>query len=143
MPTAIFVAATPEKRTKDPPSVHSGGEVLGQHERADHLGVERQPDRVPVQVGRRPRARADAVETTWSTRAELFAESGDGGLVGQVDGLGGDAGLAGVGGGEGVLVAAGGDDVRSGVPGGEGDRAGDPAAPPDDQHGLVLAAVRS
>jgi len=44
--------------------------------------------------------------------AEPLAEGLDRSLVGEVDGLGADAGLAGVGTGQGVLVAAGRDDVR-------------------------------
>ena len=71
-------------------------------------------------------------------RAEPFAEGGDGALVGEVDGLGAHSGLAGVGGGQRFLVASSGDDARSGVQGGDGNDAGEPAAPPDDQHGLVF-----
>ena len=49
-----------------------------------------------------------------------------------------DARLAGVGGGQGFPATAGRDDLRARVLGGEGDRAGEPAAAPDDEHGLVL-----
>jgi hypothetical protein len=70
---------------------------LASIKRADHLGVERQPDSVPVQVG-------DA--TTGTGRggghhvvdgAEPLAESGDGRLVVEVDDLGADTRLADVG----------------------------------------------
>ena len=71
-------------------------------------------------------------------RAEPLAERGDGRLIGEVDGLGADAGLRGIGGGQCFLVTACRHDLGARVLRGEGDRAGEPAAPPDDEHGLVL-----
>ena len=71
-------------------------------------------------------------------RAEPFAERGDGGFVGEVDDLGADAGLAGVGRGQGFLVTAGRHDACSEVQSGQGNRTGEPAASPDDQYGLVF-----
>jgi hypothetical protein len=129
VPTAILAAAA---------FVHAWGQVLGQHERADDLGVERPPDRVPVQVGdpapgARGRGRHHVID-----RAEPLAEGGDRDLVGQVNGLGGDPGLGGVSGAQRFGVAAGRDDLRAGLAGGQGDRSGEAAAAPDDQHGLVL-----
>ena len=69
---------------------------------------------------------------------EPCAEGGDGGLLGEVDGLGADITLAGLDGGQGVPVAPGDDDFCPSVPDGEGDRARDPASPPDDEHPLVF-----
>jgi hypothetical protein len=71
-------------------------------------------------------------------RPEPLAEGGDRLLVGQVDGLGADPRLPGVGVGQLLLIAAGGGDVSAGVPGGEGDRASDPAPPHDDEHFLIM-----
>ena len=112
--------------------------MLSQHERADYLGIEGQPDRVPVQVGDPAADPRGGGGDDVIYRAEPFAESGDGGLVGQVDDLGADAGLACVGRGQGFLVTAGRHDARSGVHGGQGNGAGQPATSPDDQDGLVL-----
>jgi hypothetical protein len=105
---------------------------------ADHLGVEGEPDCVPVQVGdAAPGPRGGGGDHVVH-RAQPFTESRDGGLVGQVDHLGADARLAGVRRGQGFGVAAGSDDARSGVQGGQGNRAGQATAAPDDQHGLVF-----
>ncbi len=71
-------------------------------------------------------------------RAEPLAESGDGLLVGQVDGLAADIRLPRVGVGQLLLVAARGDDVSAGVTGGDGDCASDPAPPSNDEHGLIM-----
>jgi hypothetical protein len=112
--------------------------VLGQHDRADHLGIEGQQHGAPVQVGDPAADPRGGGRDHVVHRAEPFAESGDGGLVGQVHDLGADAGLACVGRGQGFLVTAGRHDMRSGVHGGQGNRAGQAAAPPDDQDGLIL-----
>lgn len=71
-------------------------------------------------------------------RAEALAESGDGVRVGEVDVLGADARLVGVGGRQFLLVPARGDHMRALLLGGQADGAGEPAAPPDHQHGLIF-----
>ena len=71
-------------------------------------------------------------------RAEPLAEGGDRVFVGQVDALGADPGLAGVGGTQPLLVTAGRDDAGARVQGGQHDGAGQAAPSPDHQHGLVL-----
>ena len=68
--------------------------------RADHLGVEGQPDGVAVDVGEAAAGARRRGGHHVVHRAEPLAEGGDGGLVGEVDGLGADAGLAVVGGAE-------------------------------------------
>src|ERR1700683_1417377 len=118
VPTAILAAATPEKKTNDPPWFHAGGQVLGQQPRADDLGGEGQPDRLPVQVGQVAAGPGGGGGNHVVDGAQPLAEGGDGGFVGQGGGLGADPGLAGVGGGQGLLVPAGRHDAGSGVPGG-------------------------
>jgi hypothetical protein len=71
-------------------------------------------------------------------RAQPFAKRSDGALVGEVDELGADARLVGVGRGQGFLVAASGDNSRSGVQSGQRNSASEPTAAPDNQHGLVF-----
>ena len=129
VPTAILVAATPEKMTNEPPWIHPRGQVLGQHQRPDHLGVERQPDRVPVQVGQAAPGPGRGGGDHVVDRAEPLAEGGDRAFVGQVDALGADPGLAGVGGVQPLLVTAGRDDAGVGVQGGQHDGAGQAARP--------------
>src|SRR5580658_4006897 len=118
--------------------IHARREVLGQHQRADHLGVEREPDGVPVEVsetaaGTRRRRRDDMVDC-----AEPLGDGGDRRLVGEVDHLGGDVALPLVLGGECSRVAVGDYDRRPCVAGGEGEGAGNAAPTTDDEDGLVL-----
>ena len=134
----ILVAATPEKMHERPALAHPGRQMLGQHQRAEHLDVERQPERVPVQVGDPAPGPGGGGRDHLVDRAEPLAEGGDGLLVGQVDGLGADPGFPGVRARELLLVTARGDDVSAGVTGGEGNRAGDPAPPSDDEHFLIM-----
>lgn len=65
-------------------------------------------------------------------RVEPLGQLPDAGLVGELDLVGGDAGIVVVGG-ERLLVAAGDDDRAGGGPDGERGRAGDAAAAADDQ----------
>jgi len=69
---------------------------------------------------------------------EPLPERDDRGVVGDVNGLSRDAGLAGVGDGEGLGVPAGGDDLGTRVPGRQCHGARDPTASTDDEHGAVL-----
>src|SRR6266568_2898396 len=123
VPTAILAAATPEKMTNEPPVFIRGARCLASMSGPITLVSKDSRIACRSRSGTRPRARA---------------EPGDGRLVGQVDGLGADARLVGVGGAQCVRVAAGRDNLRAGVLGGQGDRAGEPAAAADDEHGLVF-----
>ena len=138
VPTSILNAATPEKITSEPP-VDPVREVLREHQRADHLGVERRRTAARSSSARRPRARADAVETTWSTVPTRSASAAIDGVVGEVDGLGP---LAGVGCAEGVAVAAGVDHVGARATRGLADGMRDAAAAADDQHCPAVRGLR-
>jgi hypothetical protein len=67
VPTVIFAAATPEKRTNDPPADMRGARCLASINGPITLVSN---DRLIASRSRsamRPRARAEAVETTWPT----------------------------------------------------------------------------
>jgi hypothetical protein len=64
-------------------------------------------------------------------RLDALRQSGDRGVVGEIDDLGADTGLSRVGIGQSVLVAAGGDHLCSDVSGGEHNSASDSTAAAD------------
>jgi hypothetical protein len=137
VPTAILAAATPEKNDDRSGFGRFGGEVLREHNRSDDLGVERQPDGVPVQV-------AEAAASTRRRRGhyvvdgpETIGQGGDGSFVGEVDEVGGDVWLVPVRGGQGGLTAPGDDDARPGIADREGNGSGDAAGPAYDEHSLT------
>jgi hypothetical protein len=102
------------------------------------MALTRQPDRVPVYVGEAAAGAGRGGGHHVVNDAEPLAERGDGRLVGEVDRLGADARLGGVGVVKCLLAAAGHDELGSLVPGGEHDGAREPASPADDEHGLVF-----
>ena len=67
VPTAILAAATPENMTNDPPSFIRGARCLASISGPITLVSKDSRIASRSRSGTRPRARADAVETTWST----------------------------------------------------------------------------
>jgi hypothetical protein len=127
VPTVIFVAATPEQMTSEPPSVIRGAKCLASIRGPITLVSNDSRTASRPRSAMRPRA-----------RAEPSAEAGDRVIVGEVDIVSADAWLADVRGLKDLRIAACRHHAGSLVTRGERDGPGEPAAAPDDQHGLVL-----
>src|ERR1700759_2805567 len=89
VPTAILVAATPEKMTNDPSGPIRGAKCLASISGPTTL--------VSNDCRTAPRPRGGGGRNPVAHGPEPLPEGGDGRLVGQVDELGDDPGLAGVG----------------------------------------------